>query len=74
MDLNTSTVFSNLNTLRKTLWFKLHFSEELKKEASATPSQMEKEDNTDRIRQLEVMVSELRRESDDLQQTPQFWL
>ena len=40
--------------------------EELKKEASATPPPMEVDGNTDRTRQLEVMVSELRRERDDL--------
>ena len=40
--------------------------EELKKEASATPPPMEVDGNTDRIRQLEAMVSELCRERDDL--------
>ena len=40
--------------------------EELKKEASATPHPMEVDGNTDRIQQLEAMVSELRRERDDL--------
>ena len=43
--------------------------EELKKEASATSATlppMEVDGNTDRIRQLEAMVSELRRERDDL--------
>ena len=40
--------------------------EELKREASATPPPMEVDGNMDRIRQLEAMVSELRRERDDL--------
>ena len=40
--------------------------EELKKEASATPPQMEVDGNTDRIRQLEAMVSEFRREREYL--------
>ena len=40
--------------------------EELKKEASATPLPMEVDSSTNRIQQLEAMVSELRRERDDL--------